>query len=274
MSKREVSSKSRITHHFLPVFIFLLILVVLAAFISTKISNKNENSIRNISLKEPTSTTFITPTPEVQFIKITPAPPVGIGKNTLKNYWSNPQLPTFSFWNPDGWDILIKDFGKKDNYGFRTNYFLDCHEYCMGIRLSKENVELEFIFNRALDDHGYACSENGLVEYTRINDNWYQLREFPKTSSEEEPTYLYTQNFFSHKVITTYSEEGEKITNESCVSGGLMFLNLENVDFKNIPYHDGGIGLEHPRLYGEPNETLLQEVWQIINSISGPEFHN
>jgi hypothetical protein len=31
--------------------------------------------------------------------------------------------------------------------------------------------------------------------------------------------------------------------------------------------------MEFPRLYGNPNEETLQEVWQIINSISGPESH-
>lgn len=208
----------------------------------------------------------------IRRVSITPEPSINIGSNTLKTQWTHHSLPTFSFWIPEGWTIEVKEFGKKDTLNFKTHYFAECSEYCMGIRLSKSNNNVEFIFNRAMDDSGSACYDITSIEYLRINNSWYQINNFHEPSIDNS-SYMYTQNFTLERRITTNKLGDQDIVDQACISGGLMFLNLKHVDYENIPYHDGGIGLEFPRLYGNPDEKILQEIWQIINSISGPERH-
>jgi hypothetical protein len=54
-------------------------------------------------------------------------------------------LPGFNITYANGWSISkVKQFRDENPQDFVSNYFPTCHGRCMGIRLSKSNVSLDW----------------------------------------------------------------------------------------------------------------------------------
>lgn len=262
MSRKKKSIKKGKSINVENAILFIGLLILGSLLLKNKISTI---FIKETHTSSPASSVTNSPTPterEMKTVELTQSPSMNVGTDKLKTYWTNKNLPGFGFWIPDGWNVQVKEFKDKDNIGFRTMYFPACHEQCMGIRLSKNGTQLEFIINKILDDNQSYCSTEKLIKHVRLSKTWFQIERFEDyLFTQFNPKYVYTQRL-EYISRTTKNNDDKNVTQvESCVHGNMM-------GFKQS-YSDYGLGLEHPKLYGDPSNDLLQEVWQIINSISG-----
>lgn len=89
--------------------------------------------------------------------------------------FSHAELPGFEFEYPEMWEVEVKKFNSNDSRGFRSAYFPNCHENCMGVRLTGGGSSVEMIFDRAADNNSVRCSDKAV--FTSVGSGWYRVED-------------------------------------------------------------------------------------------------
>lgn len=205
------------------------------------------------SANAPTTSPTITPT-------TTPTPTVG-----PPDQFTN--LPGFTIAYGSDWTVTQKKFGIKDPGVFISSYFPSCHEGCMGIRLSKGDISLDLLFDKAYDSAGIVCSNT--ASYEGLSNGWYRIKD--------------SKGYFYSKTVTLNQHiDGEKYPQNStsnhewemasgmdyaiCKQGAGTFIELHNPPDN---FQGPGILLEFPKVRGNPDSAQLAELDAIVTSIKG-----
>lgn len=175
-------------------------------------------------------------------------------------------LPSFDIDYSDSWNLTVKQFRVKDTGPFESKYFPTCHENCMGVRLSKNNISLDLIFDIAYDNNAFRCSNS--VAYQKLSNNWYRIKD--------SSGYWYTNRVQLDKTLkpgkfpSPFGEVDDEWsavkdeTYEICVQGSGEFLE----EFSPV-HPEAGILMEFPRIIGNPSGGLLDELDSMVISIQG-----
>lgn len=160
-------------------------------------------------------------------------------------------LPGFNITIPNSWYISgIKQFGEKDTIGFSSTYFGNLpNENSMAVRVFKDGTFFDLIFDLIFDDQN-SCSNN--LHYVDIGKGWYQIKD--------KGRIYYTKNLTFNDSPIGLNEKFKV-----CTMSGITLNNKPHI--KVSPYSEGAILLENIRIYGNPNQDILNEINSIINSI-------
>lgn len=235
-------------------FVIILLAIILVAFLVTRqpLSNQNGNNIEQ---------------PPVSYYNPPTSNPVKelSGNDNLETY-VNSNLPGLTIQYPSSWELLVKEFKDSDGKGFQSKYFPICDNNCMGLKFTKNNVDLSIIFDLALDDSGKKCSNT--VTYEQIDNNWLRIKD--------RIGYFYTKNYQFN--VTTKPEEPFNLGNAGdewsllnntnykiCVNGTGYFRD-QSVNVNNSPSEPGTL-VENPIIHGNPSQTILREIDGIIKTL-------
>ena len=160
--------------------ILLLLLITLGIYLATRpVINGNNNENPPSSYQQPP----VSNTLEEQTV------------NKEIKIYTNSNLPGLALKYPDSWQVFHKEFSDSDSKGFQSKYFPTCDNNCMGLKFSKNDVNLNIIFDLALDDSGKKCSNT--VTFKQIGNNWMRVKD--------STGYFYTKNYQLN--VTTKPEE-------------------------------------------------------------------
>lgn len=136
----------------------------------------------------------------------------------------------------------------------------------MGVRLTKDNISLDLIFDISFDNSAFKCSNS--VAFQKLSNGWYRA----KGSSG----YFYTNRVQLGKTLESgkfpspfgaATDEWSAVKNETyeiCIQGSGEFLE------KFLLVHpEAGILMEFPRIVGNPSENLLKGMDSMVVSIQG-----
>lgn len=154
-------------------------------------------------------------------------------------------LPGFNITYPNSWKISFKQFFTPDTMNFESTYFPSCHEHCMGIRLAKGSVNVDFRFDLVLDDNGELCYTKD--EIKAIGDGWYEVKN--------QKGYFYF-HYPSKYLVDPKSE--------MCISDDGYRMKEQTPATSNY-----GVLMEYPYVRGNPDSTTLNEIHSIVRSIEG-----
>jgi len=192
--------------------------------------------------------------------------------------FTHSKLPGFSMEYPSDWKIEVKEFKEKDTLSFTSFYFPSCHESCLGLRFSKNNVSIEILFDLVYDDNGYHCSDN--VNIVKLSGKWYRYDSLMDYSGSIKPKYIYTES--GQENAKSFMEQTGHLY-KFCDSGtggaGLIERQSiqdtygENYDvnhpelFPSAP----GIMIEKPKVYSDQSidTEVLEEIDNMIISMKG-----
>lgn len=212
-------------------------------------------------------------TPTATIIIPTTKPTATVVPTVKLNVFQHKYLSGYSFNYPVDWKITIKEFKTTDDKGFDPTYASNCDEVCMGTRLSKNNVSLEFIFDVAFDDMGTKCSNT--VNYTKLANKWFRFEDSTGIYYHNQVSLNYNTGDNGGPKFGGVNDEWSYVDNTTykiCIHMTGTFLekhsDLEGID--NIST-DGKtpILMEMPQVKGKPSKLLLTEIDQIILSIKG-----
>lgn len=162
-------------------------------------------------------------------------------------------LPGFNITIPSSWVITgVKQFGEKDAIGFASNYFPSLPvENAMAFRIFKNGTFFNLIFDLIYDGSN-SCSDN--LSYLDIGNGWYQIKNA-------------NSYYYSKDVIFNGMKAGGEDPHryKLCTLSGVIISDKPSKLIS--PYGDGAIMLENIRVYGNPNQEVLDEINQIVRSI-------
>ena len=170
---------------------------------------------------------------------------------------------------PADWKIQVKPFDNLDDtIGFKSQYFSSCSNNCQGVRLTKNETQLDLIFNKVMDSHGGLCSNNATT--TKLSNNWYRIKDSKNyTYAKRGISFDKTLNeVFQVVPKTTASdwsyEEGKKYNVCLTYTGEYLDIVPDDEDPK---FNEYALMLEYPTVSIDTPEATLQEIDQIISSI-------
>lgn len=177
-------------------------------------------------------------------------------------------LPGFSFAYPKNWTVeAVKTFFDPQSKGFTSHYYGDtkpCSDACMGVRLTSDNISVEFLFDLAIDDGGGICDDalafEKVGDYSRISgpEGLYYSKTLVTNYREEYPERGV------YELDGSLAEKGRIY--QACVFfSGSDLLAPTPEAFVNA----GAILAEFPRVIGSPDQSHLAEIDAIVQSIAG-----
>ena len=142
----------------------------------------------------------------------------------------------------------------------------------MGVRLTKQGVSLELIFDVAFDDFGTQCSNT--VDFSKLKDTWYRIKDSSGVYYYNQISIDFNTGENGGPEFGDIKDEWSYIDNTSykiCKHNTGSFLELHsNVEATtNTPDGKVPILMETPLIKGTPTPTFLEELDQIILSIKG-----
>lgn len=197
----------------------------------------------------------------------------------IRNYknlltFTHNQLPGFSISYFEDWKVEIKEFKVQDTLGFESLYFQSCHEDCLGLRFSKDNVKVDVLFDMFFDESVSNCSDT--INFTKLNTKWYRYDSLLNYSGNNTPKYIYSgsvyENIEQSGHLYKFCDSGasaasliETRTKEDYF--GALYDSSRAVLFGNVPR----IMIEKPRVYSdnEISSEFLKEIDEMIISIKG-----
>lgn len=228
------------------ILIFILVLILIGGLVAYK-KGYLQNSINS---KVPATDVTQTPTLDISQLTETPTNPPSGGTRRVSDDTTLPHeyLPGFNITYPNTWKIAFKQFFTEDTMNFEPGYFATCHGQCMGIRLTKGNVYLDFKFDLVLDQNGERCIDK--KEFNSIGLDWYEIKDQKGYFYVDYPTKYIAQPQLKEVCI---APEGDSLKDYSPADPNY------------------GVLMEYPYLRGNPDAETLKEVHSIILSIKGLE---
>lgn len=181
--------------------------------------------------------------------------------------YKNINLPNFAIEYKSSWTLAVKEFKEPNIYQFKSKYFPKCEANCMGVKLSKNNIDLTIIFDLALDDSSKICSNK--VTYQEIGNGWLRVKN--------DGGYFYTKNY-QFNVITkddepfTIGDTNQEWsllnkTNYKICINGTGYFRSESKNIYNLESNPKTL-VENPIVEGNPSESILKEIDEIIKTLN------
>lgn len=198
---------------------------------------------------------IITPSPQITLTPSIQSSPTVIEVESLQ--FTSSAFPALNFTYPADWKVLFKNHDAvKHEYFFSKK----CNDRCYGLKLSKNNVNLILDIEYAVDSNLIQCSNKTTAK--NISNQWTRF-------TDERIIYAPTNQIKIKHQITK---------NESAYGFGEVSDTWSVVAYQTYDYCIYGEGLFwteiaepqlllFPRVEGEINDKLLQEVDKIISSI-------
>lgn len=196
--------------------------------------------------------------------------------------FSHKSLPGFALNYPNEWKITtIKDFFDGNSNDFVSGSLKTCKENCMGVRFSKSDISLDFVFVsvNALElvvdniDHKDSLICSNSVQSQAVGNRWDRLKDsknyFYARSVEKNKTLKIEDIPLSFGAITDEWSALPDIEYSICVSGWGDWLSEKPKIIGSEAKDILPILIEFPTVKGNPDNTTLTEIDSIVSSIKG-----
>jgi hypothetical protein len=175
------------------------------------------------------------------------------------NYTSS-EMPDFKLNYYSDWNLKVKEFAKSPTEEVSRD-FPDCNWKCMQLRFGKENISLDIILYKTVDDNGQMCSNK--AEYKILSNGWIRIKD--------SEGYLYTKSYYLNETITHKDYAPESINNEwfgSTDKKGYKLCTLGSGFFTAKPLDNISVLILNPKVKGNLDSKTLEELDFIVTSIN------